>query len=76
VAAWPQAPSLASARLDAVFRAERGRILATLIAILRDFERSEEAVRALEQAVWLAATGPERRLLASRIAALSGQGRR
>jgi len=38
-------PNLASARLDAVFRAERGRILATLIAILRDFERSEEALQ-------------------------------
>ncbi len=38
-------PSLASARLDAVFRAERGRILATLIAILRDFELAEEALQ-------------------------------
>jgi len=38
-------PSLVSARLDAVFRAERGRILATLIAILRDFELSEEALQ-------------------------------
>jgi len=33
------------ARLDAVFRAERGRILATLIAILRDFELAEEALQ-------------------------------
>ncbi|HKZ31377.1 MAG TPA: DUF6596 domain-containing protein, partial [Vicinamibacteria bacterium] len=38
-------PSLASARLDAVFRAERGRILATLIAILRDFELAEEGLQ-------------------------------
>ena len=44
MAAGPN-PSLASAPLDAVFRAERGRILATLIAILRDFERSEEALQ-------------------------------
>jgi RNA polymerase sigma-70 factor (ECF subfamily) len=38
-------PSLASAHLEAVFRAERGRILATLIAILRDFELAEEALQ-------------------------------
>jgi RNA polymerase sigma-70 factor (ECF subfamily) len=36
-------PSGVHARLDALFRAERGRILATLIAILRDFELAEEA---------------------------------
>jgi RNA polymerase sigma-70 factor (ECF subfamily) len=34
-----------SARLDAVFRAERGRVLATLIGILRDFELAEEALQ-------------------------------
>jgi len=34
-----------SARLDAVFRAESGRIRATLIAILRDFELAEEALQ-------------------------------
>jgi RNA polymerase sigma-70 factor (ECF subfamily) len=33
------------ARLDAVFRAESGRILATLIAILGDFELAEEALQ-------------------------------
>lgn len=33
------------ARLDAVFRAESGRILATLIAILRDFDLAEEALQ-------------------------------
>lgn len=33
------------ARLGAVFRAESGRILATLIAILRDFELAEEALQ-------------------------------
>ena len=33
------------ARLDAVFRAERGRILATLIAILGDFDLAEEALQ-------------------------------
>jgi RNA polymerase sigma-70 factor (ECF subfamily) len=38
------APSDVHARLDAIFRAERGRILATLIAILRDFELAEEAL--------------------------------
>ena len=38
-------PNRASARLEAVFRAERGRILATLIAILRDFELAEEALQ-------------------------------
>jgi len=37
-------PSGVHARLDAIFRAERGRILATLIAILRDFELAEEAL--------------------------------
>src|SRR5262245_23759159 len=37
-------PDAAHARLDAIFRAERGRILATLIAILRDFELAEEAL--------------------------------
>jgi RNA polymerase sigma-70 factor (ECF subfamily) len=40
-----QATNSVPARLDAVFRAERGRILATLIAILRDFELSEEALQ-------------------------------
>ncbi len=38
-------PRSVSARLDAVFRAESGRIRATLIAILRDFELSEEALQ-------------------------------
>jgi RNA polymerase sigma-70 factor (ECF subfamily) len=38
------APDGVHARLDAIFRAERGRILATLIAILRDFELAEEAL--------------------------------
>src|SRR6187549_2714291 len=38
------APDGVPARLDAIFRAERGRILATLIAILRDFELAEEAL--------------------------------
>jgi RNA polymerase sigma-70 factor (ECF subfamily) len=48
-----------------LLHAARGELLARL-------GRSEEAVRAFEQAVALAATGPERRFLASRIAALSG----
>jgi RNA polymerase sigma-70 factor (ECF subfamily) len=34
-----------SARLDAVYRAESGRILATLIAILRDFDLAEESLQ-------------------------------
>ena len=34
-----------AARLDAVFRAESGRVLATLIAILRDFELAEESLQ-------------------------------
>jgi RNA polymerase sigma-70 factor (ECF subfamily) len=38
-------PSPPSARLDTVIRAERGRILATLIGILRDFELAEEALQ-------------------------------
>ncbi|HZO10197.1 MAG TPA: DUF6596 domain-containing protein [Myxococcota bacterium] len=38
------APDAVHARLDAIFRAERGRILAALIAILRDFELAEEAL--------------------------------
>ena len=38
-------PGGAHARLDAIFRAERGRILATLIAILRDFELAEESLQ-------------------------------
>ena len=38
-------PGEVSARLDAIFRAERGRILATLIAILRDFELAEESLQ-------------------------------
>lgn len=43
----PETPAQGSvpARLDAVLRAERGRILATLIAILRDFELSEDALQ-------------------------------
>lgn len=48
-----------------LLHAARGELLARL-------GRSGEAVRAFEQAVALAATGPERRFLASRIAALSG----
>jgi RNA polymerase sigma-70 factor (ECF subfamily) len=52
-----------------LLHAARGELLARL-------GRSEEAVRALEQAVSLAATGPERRFLAGRIAALSGPRRR
>jgi RNA polymerase sigma-70 factor (ECF subfamily) len=46
-------PEEAAARLDAIFRAERGRILATLIAILRDFELAEES---LQEAVGAALT--------------------
>jgi RNA polymerase sigma-70 factor (ECF subfamily) len=46
-------PGDTSARLDAIFRAERGRILASLIAILRDFELAEEA---LQEAVGSALT--------------------
>ncbi len=42
----PNVPSPdVAARLDAVFRGESGRVLATLIAILRDFELAEESLQ-------------------------------
>jgi len=40
-----QAHDSVPAQLDAIVRAERGRILATLIAILRDFELAEDALQ-------------------------------
>lgn len=51
-----------------LLHAARGELLARL-------GRSEEAVRALEKAESLAATGPERRFLAGRIQALTGRPR-
>jgi RNA polymerase sigma-70 factor (ECF subfamily) len=41
----PEHTSAVPARLAAVFRAESGRILATLIAILRDFDLAEESLQ-------------------------------
>ena len=51
-----------------LLHAARGELLARL-------GRSEEAVRAFEQAVSLATTGPERRFLARRIEALASEPR-